>query len=116
MIAALHRLVATTAVALIASACRCGRAAAQDAVANFYKGRSVQLLIGVSPGGGYDIYARTLARHMGKHIPGNPTLVPQNMPGAGTLKVANFIYSVAPEGRHGVRDARSRAASRWRSS
>lgn len=64
-------------------------------VASFYKGRNVQVLIGFSSGGGYDIYARTLARYMGKHIPGNPTLVPQNMPGAGTLKVANFIYNVA---------------------
>ena len=70
---------------------------AQDAAANFYKGRAVQLLIGVSPGGGYDIYGRTLARYMGKHIPGNPTIVPQNMPGAGTLKVANYIYTVAPK-------------------
>src|SRR5438477_6516329 len=70
---------------------------AADAVANFYKGRTVQVLIGFSAGGGYDIYARTLARYMGKHIPGNPTLVPQNMPGAGTLKVANYIYNVAPK-------------------
>jgi tripartite-type tricarboxylate transporter receptor subunit TctC len=63
----------------------------------FYKGRTVQLLIGFGPTGGYDTYARTLARHMGKHIPGNPTVVPQNMPGAGGLKVANYIYNVAPK-------------------
>jgi len=75
----------------------CVPAQAADAVANFYKGRTVQVLIGFSAGGGYDIYARTLARYMGKHIPGNPTLVPQNMPGAGTLKVANYIYNVAPK-------------------
>ena len=72
-------------------------ARAADAVANFYRGKTVQVLIGFSPGGGYDIYARTLARYMGKHIPGNPTLVAQNMPGAGTLKVANYIYNVAPK-------------------
>jgi tripartite-type tricarboxylate transporter receptor subunit TctC len=66
-------------------------------VTQFYKGKTVQVLIGFSAGGGYDIYARTLARYMGKHIPGNPTLVPQNMPGAGTLKVANYIYNVAPK-------------------
>jgi len=72
-------------------------ARAADATANFYKGRTVQVLIGFSAGGGYDIYARTLARYMGRHIPGNPTLVPQNMPGAGTLKVANYIYNVAPK-------------------
>ena len=74
-------------------------AKAADAVETFYKGRTVQVLIGFSSGGGYDIYARTLARYMGKHIPGNPTMVPQNMPGAGTLKVANFIYNVAQIGR-----------------
>src|ERR1700681_2248911 len=73
------------------------RARAADGIANFYKGRTVQVLIGFSAGGGYDIYARTLARYMGKHIPGNPTLVSQNMPGAGTLKVANYIYNVAPK-------------------
>jgi tripartite-type tricarboxylate transporter receptor subunit TctC len=72
-------------------------ARAADAVAAFYHGRTVQVLIGFSAGGGYDIYARTLARYMGKHIPGNPTLLPQNMPGAGTLKVANYIYNVAPK-------------------
>src|SRR5215470_18249229 len=72
-------------------------ARAADAVGNFYKGKTVQVLIGFSAGGGYDIYARTLARYMGKHIPGNPTMVPQNMPGAGTLKVANYIYNVAPK-------------------
>jgi len=70
---------------------------AADAVANFYSGKTVQVMVGFGPGGGYDIYARTLARYMGKHIPGNPTLVPQNMPGAGTLKVANYIYNVAPK-------------------
>jgi len=65
--------------------------------AEFYKGKTVELYVGYSVGGGYDLYARMLARYMGKHIPGNPTLVPQNMPGAGTLKVANYIYNVAPK-------------------
>src|SRR5258708_27539976 len=74
-------------------------ARAADTIANFYKGKTVQVLIGFSAGGGYDIYARTLARYMGKHIPGNPTLVPQNMPRAGTLKLANYIYNVAPKDR-----------------
>src|SRR5580704_12651315 len=70
-------------------------AKAADTIADFYKGKTVQVLIGFSAGGGYDIYARTLARYMGKHIPGNPTLVPQNMPGAGSLKVVNYLYGVA---------------------
>jgi tripartite-type tricarboxylate transporter receptor subunit TctC len=57
--------------------------AAADSVAEFYAGKSIALLIGFGPGGGYDAYARVLARHLGKHIPGNPLIVPQNMPGAG---------------------------------
>jgi len=70
-------------------------ASAADAVAGFYTGKTVQVLVGFGPGGGYDLYARTLARYMGRHIPGHPTMVPQNMPGAGSLKVMNYIYSVA---------------------
>jgi len=71
-----------------------GPAAAEP---DFYSGKSIQVLIGFSAGGGYDIYARTLARHMGRHIPGNPRLLPQNMPGAGSLKAANYLYNVAPK-------------------
>lgn len=72
-------------------------AARADAVEDFYKGKTVELYIGYSVGGGYDTYARLLARHMGKHIPGNPTIVPQNMPGAGSLKLANWLYEAAPQ-------------------
>jgi tripartite-type tricarboxylate transporter receptor subunit TctC len=64
---------------------------------DFYKGRTVQVIVGFAPGGGYDLYARTLARFMGRHIPGNPMLVTQNMPGAGSLKAMNYIYNVAPK-------------------
>lgn len=64
---------------------------------DFYKGKTVSLLIGYSVGGGYDTYGRLVARHLGKHIPGNPTVVPQNMTGAGSLKAANYLYSVAPK-------------------
>ena len=70
-------------------------AQAADAVADFYKGKTIQVLVGFGPGGGYDLYARTLARYMGRHIPGNPTLVPQNMPGAGGVKAMNYLYNVA---------------------
>jgi tripartite-type tricarboxylate transporter receptor subunit TctC len=69
-------------------------AAPAESVADFYKGRTVELMIGYSGGGGYDVYARLLAKHMGKHIPGNPTLVPRNMPGAGSLVLANWLYNV----------------------
>jgi tripartite-type tricarboxylate transporter receptor subunit TctC len=68
-----------------------------QSVEEFYKGKTVNLLIGFSVGGGYDLYARHLARHMGKHIPGKPTIVPQNMAGAGSLRAANFIYTAAPK-------------------
>ena len=83
--------------ALAAAAAASLPAAAADPIADFYSGKTVQVLIGFSPGGGYDIYGRTLARYMGRHIPGNPKLVPQNMPGAGSLKVVNYLSSVAPK-------------------
>ncbi len=56
----------------------------------------VSVLIGTTPGGGYDVYARALARHIGRHLPGNPTVIPKNMPGAGGLTLANYIYNKAP--------------------
>src|SRR5882724_10813460 len=68
-----------------------------QSVEEFYKGKTINLLIGFSVGGGYDLYARHLARYMGKHIPGKPTIVPQNMAGAGSLRAANFIYTAAPK-------------------
>jgi tripartite-type tricarboxylate transporter receptor subunit TctC len=63
----------------------------------FYKGKTVELYVGYSVGGGYDLYARTLARYIGKHIPGNPTIVPKNMEGAGSLRFANWLFRVAPK-------------------
>jgi tripartite-type tricarboxylate transporter receptor subunit TctC len=81
------------AVALLASL---PFAAQAQTPAEFYKGKQVSLYIGFSAGGGYDLYARTLARHMGKHIPGNPQVVPKNMDGAGSLRASNFIYEAAP--------------------
>jgi tripartite-type tricarboxylate transporter receptor subunit TctC len=60
-----------------------------------YAGKTVQMVIGFGPGGGYDAWARTVGRHMGKHLPGNPTVVPQNMPGAGSFVAANHLYNVA---------------------
>jgi tripartite-type tricarboxylate transporter receptor subunit TctC len=72
-------------------------AMAQDPVEQFYRGKSIAIYIGSSAGGGYDAYARALGRHMSKYIPGNPTIVPQNMPGAGGNKAAGYVYSVAPK-------------------
>src|SRR5262245_12208985 len=86
------------AAACVAAALLCTPApAAAQSPTDFYAGKSINVLIGFSPGGGYDLYARTLARHMGRHIPGNPRLVPQNMPGAGSLRAANYLYGVAPK-------------------
>jgi tripartite-type tricarboxylate transporter receptor subunit TctC len=70
---------------------------AAAAPADFYKGRTISVIIGYSAGGGYDLYARVLSQHLGKHIPGNPTVIPQNMPGAGSIKAANYVFSVAPK-------------------
>ena len=68
-----------------------------QSVADFYRGKAVNLIVGYSPGGGYDTYTRILARHLAKHIPGNPTIVVQNMPGAGSLKLANYLFNIAPK-------------------
>jgi hypothetical protein len=65
--------------------------------ANFFAGKSIQLIVGFDVGGGYDLYARTVARHWSRHIPGNPIFVPQNMPGAGTRTAGNWLYNVAPK-------------------
>ncbi len=65
--------------------------------ADFYKGKNVDLQIGYTVGGGYDAYARLIARFLGKHIPGNPTVVPRNMEGAASLRLANWLYTAAPK-------------------
>ena len=66
---------------------------------NFFEGKAVRLVVGFTAGGGYDAYTRTLARHMGKHIPGNPSMIVENMPGAGSMISANYTYKAArPDG------------------
>jgi len=88
----MNRLLPTlTCIALFALPARA------QTVEEFYKGKVVNVVIGFSVGGGYDLYARHLARHIGKHIPGYPNVVSQNMPGAGSLKAANYIYTAAPK-------------------
>ena len=67
-----------------------------DALADFYRGKQLTLIVGYGPGGGYDLYGRLVARHIGRHLPGNPNVVVQNMPGAGSLRAANHIYNTAP--------------------
>jgi tripartite-type tricarboxylate transporter receptor subunit TctC len=67
-----------------------------DPVADFYRGRTITLVVGYGPSGGYDLFGRMIARHLGRHIPGNPSIVVQNMPGAGSLRATNWLYAVAP--------------------
>ena len=81
---------------LIAAALAAGPAAA-DPVADFYKGKNIQFVIRTAPGGDYDQYTRLFARFLGRHLPGNPTFVPTNMPGGGGIVAANYMARVAPK-------------------
>jgi tripartite-type tricarboxylate transporter receptor subunit TctC len=63
----------------------------------YYKGRSITFIIGSAPGGGYDAYSRLVAAHLGQHLDGRPSVIPQNMPGAGSIRAANYLYNVAPK-------------------
>jgi tripartite-type tricarboxylate transporter receptor subunit TctC len=81
-------IIATLAFALPAGA---------QTPAEFYKGRTVSIVVGFGPGGGYDLYARVLGRFIGEHIPGRPSVVVQNMDGAGSVRASNYIYSNAPK-------------------
>jgi len=90
-------LVMRTVLCVVASLLFAASVAAADNVEGFYKGLNMPLIIGYSAGGGYDVYARMLARYFGKHVPGNPNIVPQQMEGAGSLRSANYIFSAAPK-------------------
>ena len=83
--------------ALAAAICLLASLAQAQTVAEFYKGRNVQLIIPNAPGGSFDLYGRLVASHLGAFIPGRPSIIPQNMPGAGGMQAANFIYGLAPK-------------------
>ena len=85
------------AAVLLAALAFSADAAQAQSVEEFYKGRNVSMMIGFSAGSGYDIYARLLARYMGRYIPGRPNIVAQNLPGAGSLRAAQYVASVAPK-------------------
>ena len=72
-------------------------AAQAQSIEEFYRGKQLNMIIGYPPGGSNDIYARAVARHIGRHIPGNPTVIPRNMPGGGSLVAANHVFNVAPK-------------------
>ena len=85
-------------VALLAAALALASApAAAQGVAEFYRGRTINFVVGFGPGGGYDLYARVISRHIGRHIPGNQIVVVQNMDGAGSVRASNYVYAVAPK-------------------
>src|SRR5262245_22579469 len=91
----IRTLAALTTALLIATSTTA--IAQNDEVADFYRGKTVRLVIGYGPGGGYDVYGKFLARYLGEHIPGKPTVIAQNMPGAGSRSAANWLYKVAPK-------------------
>ena len=87
----------TLAIAFFGGLILSATAARADAVEDFYKGKKISLYVGYTAGGGYDVYARLLSRHMGRFMPGQPGLVVQNMPGAGSVRLANWLNSVGPK-------------------
>jgi len=93
MTSILHRAAVVSLVAAVLSA---GPAVA-DEVADFYKGKTFTIVVGHEVGTGFDIYGRTLQRHLGRHIPGNPIIVVQNMVGASGINAANWLYNIAPK-------------------
>jgi tripartite-type tricarboxylate transporter receptor subunit TctC len=96
MIASVVRRRSRAGIVALLGICLTAVAARADQVADFYHGRTLSLIIGTSSGNDYDFRARLLARHLGRHIPGEPTIVPQNMPGVGGVKAANYLASIAP--------------------
>lgn len=91
-----HRMIATAALVSALIVVNAQPADAQS-VGDFYKGKTITMLIGTSPGGGYDTYARLLTRHMGRFLPGKPKMIAKNMPGAGSRLAASYLYNVAAQ-------------------
>src|SRR6516165_12701677 len=85
------------AAAALAAAMQMCSAPNAEPIADFYRGKTLRMLIGYGPGGGYDIYGRLVAEFLPRHLPGHPTIIPQNMPGAGSFVAAKYIYDVAPK-------------------
>jgi len=92
-----HTRAILPAIVFAASATLCGDAARGDDVADFYKGKTVSVVIGYPAGGGFDTTARLLMRHMSRHLPGNPAMIAKNVPGAGSLRAANYLFGIAPQ-------------------
>jgi tripartite-type tricarboxylate transporter receptor subunit TctC len=90
-----QQCVNSSAVAALCIALLLGTTGELRAQANYFHGKVIRVIVGSSSGGGYDLWARLMAQHIGKHIPGNPTAVVQNMPGAGGVVAANYLYNIA---------------------
>jgi len=91
------KVVSLLSALLFVSAPRGLQAASGDQ--DFYKGKTIRIIVGFAAGGGFDVYARTIARHMPKHLPGNPSMIVDNMTGAGSRLAANYLYKAsAPDG------------------
>src|SRR5262249_36859190 len=88
----MHERIWVATIVMLTGLAMMSQASAQESFA----GRTIRLLIGTGPGGGYDTYGRLVARHVGRHIPGHPSVVPQNMPGAASLTLTNYLYNQAP--------------------
>ena len=89
--------VLAVALATLSATCWAPGGAAAQTPEQFYKGRAIDLVIGYPPGGSNDVYARAVSRHFTRYLPGNPTIVPRNMPGGGSLLAANHMFAVAPK-------------------
>jgi tripartite-type tricarboxylate transporter receptor subunit TctC len=93
-----HTLFNVVPVALASLLCASAPSRAQsDPIADFYKGKTVKIIVGFGVGGGYDIYGRLAAEHLGRFIPGNPTVIVENMPGGGGVRAASFLHGAAPK-------------------
>jgi tripartite-type tricarboxylate transporter receptor subunit TctC len=84
-------------IALLGMLCWSGAVAAAENPAEFYRGKTISIYVALPPGGSFDAYARLVAAHLSKHVPGEPAVIVQNMPGAGSLRAANYVYNVAPQ-------------------
>src|SRR3954452_19759185 len=91
-----ERAMRRTAIAVLLASILASAPAAADPVADFYKGKQMRFIIRSNVGGTYDLYGRLLSRHMSRHIPGNPTILPINMGGGGGIKAANYVAEIAP--------------------
>jgi tripartite-type tricarboxylate transporter receptor subunit TctC len=97
MLVMIVRAICTILIALVIAVASPKLAVAADSAADFYAGKAITILVGSSPGGGYDGDARIVARNLSRHIPGAPTIIIQNMPGARGLAAANYLYNLAPK-------------------